>query len=179
MSPHSPFCKTRCMQLQFRLELVKQLIGGFCGRKKMAGAKRKDIPLDNAIAMPNLPGHMESKFEGRKHACIHCSSKGRRNPSARTPVTLWMQQMWCELVLWRVFSGIPHRTNGSIGIPSSFFFPYCHFPNCHTPTASHHPHTLHNTCYSSPILHPIAIPATLPLPNTLPPPNPTPHSPTA
>ena len=35
MSPHFPFRKTRHTQLQFRLELAKKLIGGFCGRKKM------------------------------------------------------------------------------------------------------------------------------------------------
>lgn len=87
LSSHTPSSRTRRTHLHFRLELAKQLIGGFCGRKKYAGKKRKATPLDNALSLPNLPGHHEVKLEGRKGACICCSLNGRRNPSGRTPET--------------------------------------------------------------------------------------------
>ena len=71
------------------LELAKQLIGGFCGRKKYTGKKRKAAPFDNALSLPNLPGHHEVKLEGRKGACMSCSCHGRRSPSGRTPETVY------------------------------------------------------------------------------------------
>jgi len=81
-SSHRASSRSRRSLLSFKLELAKQLIGGFCGRKKYAGKKRKSTNLDNALSLPNLPGHREVKLEGRKGACINCSVCGRRNPSA-------------------------------------------------------------------------------------------------
>ena len=75
--------------LQFRIELAQQLIGGFCGRKRYAGVKRKHTRVDNAISLPNLPGHFEVKFEGRKRACVSCSNHDRQNPSGCTPETVY------------------------------------------------------------------------------------------
>ena len=45
LSSHTPSARSRRTHLQFRLELAKQLIGGFCGRKKYTGKKRKAAPL--------------------------------------------------------------------------------------------------------------------------------------
>ena len=88
-SSHRASSRSRRSLLSFKLELAKQLIGGFCGRKKYAGKKRKSTNLDNALSLPNLPGHREVKLEGRKGACINCSVCGRRNPSGRTPETVF------------------------------------------------------------------------------------------
>ena len=87
-SSHRATSRSRRTLLNFRLELSKQLIGGFCGRKKYAG-KRKVTPLDNALSLPKLPGHHEVRLEGRKGACISCSLHGRRNQSGRTPETVF------------------------------------------------------------------------------------------
>ena len=54
--------------LSFKLELAKQLIGGFCRTKKYAGKNRKATNLDNAFSLPNLPGHRDVKLEGRECA---------------------------------------------------------------------------------------------------------------
>ena len=74
---------------QFRLELAKELIGGYSGRKRYGGKKRKATPFDNALSLPNLPGHSEVKLKGRKRACMNCSLHGHRNPSGRTPETVY------------------------------------------------------------------------------------------
>ena len=87
LSPHSAFHRTRRTQLQFRLELVKQLIGGFCGRKRSVAVKRRSTELDNALTVSNLPGHVQTRFDGRKRACSWCSREGRRSPIGRTPET--------------------------------------------------------------------------------------------
>ena len=76
-------------QLQFRLDLAKQLIGGFCGRKRYPGAKRKFDSIDNALSLPNLPGHFEVRFQGRKRVCVNCSNHDRKTPAGRTPQTLF------------------------------------------------------------------------------------------
>ena len=54
LSPHSAFHRTHRTQLQFRPELVKQLIGGFCGRKRSVAVKstqrwRPNIERSSAI----------------------------------------------------------------------------------------------------------------------------------
>ena len=67
----------------------KQLIGGFCCRKRYPGVKRKYTNVDNPISLPNLPGDFEVKFEGRKRACVSCSNHERRNPSGHTPETVY------------------------------------------------------------------------------------------
>ena len=72
----SPKCRSL---LQFKLDLAKQLIGGFCGRKRYPGT-----PM--ALALPNLPGHQEVKFARRKRACTNCSNLRQKN-SGRTPET--------------------------------------------------------------------------------------------
>ena len=89
LSLHAASSRARRSLLQFKLELAKQLIGGFCGRKRYPGKKRKFASQDNAIAMHNLPGHQEVKFQGRKKACVHCSNHGRKTPSGRTPETTY------------------------------------------------------------------------------------------
>jgi len=60
LSPHQPSSRHRRSLLQFKLDLAKQLIGGFCGRKRYPGHKRKCNPM--AMALLNLPGHQEVKF---------------------------------------------------------------------------------------------------------------------
>ena len=66
LSLHQPSSRRRSL-LQFKLDLAKQLIGGFCGRKRYPGHKRKCTPM--AMALPNLPGHEEVNLPGgREHA---------------------------------------------------------------------------------------------------------------
>ena len=66
-SSHRASSRSRRSLLSFKLELAKQLIGGFCGRKKYTGKKRKSTNLDNALSLPNLPGHREGSWrEGRE-----------------------------------------------------------------------------------------------------------------
>ena len=89
LSSHRPSSRSRRTHLQFRLELAKELIGGYSGRKRYGGKKRKATPFDNALSLPNLPGHSEVKLEGRKGACMNCSLHGHRNPSGRTPETVY------------------------------------------------------------------------------------------
>ena len=76
-----------------------------CARKKQKGT-----PFDNALSLPNLPGHCEVKLEGRKGACMNCSLHGHRNPSGRTPQTVYGCDH-CGVHLCRsgCFSVIPHR----------------------------------------------------------------------
>ena len=89
LSPHVTGTRHRRTLLHFRMDLAKQLIGGFSGRKRYPGQKRKFSPLDNTLALANLPGHQAVKFTGRKRSCVHCAQQGRRNPSGRTPETIF------------------------------------------------------------------------------------------
>jgi len=88
ISPHATAPRSRRTHLQFHIELAKQLIGGFCGCKCKV-TRRKSTPIDNALSLPNLPGHWEVKFSGCKRACMQCSSHGRKTPSGRTPETIF------------------------------------------------------------------------------------------
>ena len=108
LSSHLPSSRSRRNHLQFKLEVAKQLIGGYSGRKRYAGKKRKATPFDNAISLPNLPGHHEVKLEGQKGACICCSVHNRRNPSGRTPETVYGCDR-CGVHLCEVVASIPHR----------------------------------------------------------------------
>ena len=89
ISSHLPSSKSRCTHLQFKLELAKQLIGGYSGRKRYAGKRRKAASFDNAISLPNISGRQEEKLEGCKGACICCSLHGHRNLSGCTPETVY------------------------------------------------------------------------------------------
>ena len=87
LSPHAQTsCKRRAL-LQFKLQLAKELIGGFSGRKRYPGQKRKSSSTNNAIGLSNLPGHAEVKFSGRKRVCMQCAKSGHKTPSGRTPET--------------------------------------------------------------------------------------------
>ena len=68
LSPHQPSSRHRRSLLQFKLDLAKQLIGGFCRRKRYPGHKRKCTPM--AMALPNLPGHQEVKFAGSENCTV-------------------------------------------------------------------------------------------------------------
>jgi len=70
LSAHMLSSRTRRTHLHLKLKVAKQLIGGYSGRKRYAG-KRKATPFDNAISLPNLPGHQEVKLEGRKGLSVH------------------------------------------------------------------------------------------------------------
>jgi len=89
LSAHMPSSRTCHTHLHFKLEIAKQLIAGYSVRKSYAGKKRKGHTFDNAISLPNLLGHQEIKLEGRKWACICCSVHGQRNPTGRTPETVY------------------------------------------------------------------------------------------
>ena len=54
LSLHPASSRARSSLLQFKLEPAKQLIGGFCGRKRYPGIKRKFASQDNAIAPGNI-----------------------------------------------------------------------------------------------------------------------------
>ena len=87
LSSHADTGRKRRALLHFKLQLAKELIGGFSGRKRYPGQKRKCSAVDNTIALPNLPGHSEVKFSGRKRVCIQCANSGHKTPSGRTPET--------------------------------------------------------------------------------------------
>ena len=87
LSPHAATGRKRRGLLPFKLQLAKELIGGFCGRKRYPGHKRKSSSTDSTIAASNLPGHSEVKFSGRKRVCLQCARCGRKTPSGRTPET--------------------------------------------------------------------------------------------
>ena len=89
LSFHAIASKSRRSLLHFKLELAKQLIGGFSGRKRYPGRKRKFASHENAMALSNLPGHQQVRFQGRKRACVHCSNHGQKTPSGRTPETTY------------------------------------------------------------------------------------------
>ena len=89
LSLHATSSRSRRSLLHFKLELAKQLIGGFSGRKRYPGRKRKYSSNDNAVALPNLPGHQQVQFQGRKRACVQCSNYGQKTPSGCTPETTY------------------------------------------------------------------------------------------
>ena len=66
LSSHAATGRKRRGLLQYKLQLAKELIGGFCGRKRYPSQKRQCSLADSAIAVSNLPGHLEVKFTGRK-----------------------------------------------------------------------------------------------------------------
>jgi len=113
-SAHMLSCRTRRTHLHFKLEVAKQLIGGYSGRKRYAGKKRKTTPFDNAISLPNLPGHQEVKLEGRKGSCICCSVHGWRNPTGCTPETVYGCDRCCVHLCWSGCFLQYHTENSSV-----------------------------------------------------------------
>ena len=89
LSPHCQLSRGCRSLLPFKLELAKQLIGGFCGRKKYPGQKIKYSSMAKSMALANLSGHQEVKFTGRKRACVNCASYGSKILSGRTPETTY------------------------------------------------------------------------------------------
>lgn len=87
VSPTTRHGRKRRALFPFKLQLAKELIGGFCGRKRYPGLKRKCASTQSTIAISNLPGHSEVKFSGRKRVCMQCARCGRKTPSGRTPET--------------------------------------------------------------------------------------------
>ena len=113
MSPHLPSSRSRRTHLQFKLELAKQLIGDYSRRERYAGKKRKATPFNNAMLLQNLPGHHEMKLEGRKGVCICCSVHGRRNPSGRTPETVYGCDRCAEVAAFFSITRKTHQYNFS------------------------------------------------------------------
>ena len=68
---------------------AKQLIGGFCGRKRYPGQKKKCSSMAKSMALVNLPGHQEVNFTGQKRACVNCANHGSKTLSGRTPETTY------------------------------------------------------------------------------------------
>ena len=79
---------TSTNQLQFKLEVAKQLIGGYSGRKRYAGKRRKATLFDNAIFLPNLPDHHVVKLEGCKGACMLLLSAQLQKPNWMAVITV-------------------------------------------------------------------------------------------
>ena len=89
ISPHLPSSRSRRPHLQFKLELAKQLIGDYSGRKRYAGKKRKATPFDNAMLLRNLPGHHEVKLKDARE-CAFAALSMAEGIHQDVPLKLYM-----------------------------------------------------------------------------------------
>ena len=86
MSPHLPSSRSHRTHLQFKLELAKQLIGGYSRRKRYAGKKRKPTPSTVPCCSKTYQAIMRWNWkDARECAFAAHSVHGWRNPSGRTP----------------------------------------------------------------------------------------------
>ena len=82
----------------FRLELAKQLIGGFSSRACTRKRVQKAAKLSPCISPPNAPGHFISKREGRKRQCVQCKRVGRKTARQRARETVYACAQ-CDLAI--------------------------------------------------------------------------------
>ena len=108
LSSQLPPSKSRHTHLQFKLELAKQLIGGYSGRKRYAGKRRKATSFDNAISLPNLPSGGET---GRSERSMYLLLTALPQKSIWTHFwdSVWLWSLWCSPLQEWLLSWIPHR----------------------------------------------------------------------
>lgn len=89
-------CKLR--QLDFRLSLAKQLIGGFSTTVSAAqSSKRRKIEAF-ALEQGNSSKHFIDKIEGRKRQCVQCKREGAKTPKGR-PIETSFECVQCSVAL--------------------------------------------------------------------------------
>ena len=103
LTNHPPSTAHGNRQLNFRRNLVRQLIGTFTSRKRTG---RKRILLIGTV-FPNL-FHTLQKVSGRAKVCALCIEKKKKAPSGRGKQTTYKCKQ-CDLPLCHVgcFFGIP------------------------------------------------------------------------
>ena len=91
--------KRKRRQLQFSIELAKQLIAGYNGYKRLSNTGTRAIK--SITTQENVRGHFLGKIQGRKRACAMCAKVGREQPRGRFDTAFICKQ--CGTVL--VFAG--------------------------------------------------------------------------
>ena len=94
--------------LQYRLKVVKQLIGGFSSRKR-AGRRVMTAP---AIHPSNLSGHDLASM-GKKLAFRNCSQLKRKTERGRSVATTWMCRA-CDVPLYLDACLVQYHTRHSV-----------------------------------------------------------------
>ena len=88
----------RLKQLDFRLSLAKQLIGGFSSTVSAAqSAKRRKIET-YALEQGNSGKHFIDKIRGRKRQCVQCKREGAKTPRGR-PIETSFECVQCSVAL--------------------------------------------------------------------------------
>jgi len=89
-------CKLK--QLDFRLSLAKQLIGGFSTTMSAAqSSKRRKIEAF-ALEQGNSSKHFIDKIKGRKRQCVQCKREGAKTPKGR-PIETSFECVQCSVAL--------------------------------------------------------------------------------
>jgi len=84
--------------LQFRVDLVEQLIDGFTCRKHSVGRKSKQA--NQPVSLDQISHHKLVKIEGRKKICRECSLQKRKTQSGRAVETSFRCD-FCDVALCR------------------------------------------------------------------------------
>lgn len=88
--------EAKVKQVNFRMNLAKQLIGGFSSTVPVGhSAKRRKI---EKLSRGNEGSHFIVKIEGRKKVCVHCSKLGIKTVSGRSVETTF-QCLQCSVAL--------------------------------------------------------------------------------
>ena len=88
----------RLRQVDFRLSLAKQLIGGFSSTVSAAqSSKRRKIEA-YALEQGNSAKHFIDKIKGRKRQCVQCKREGARTPKGH-PIETSFECVQCSVAL--------------------------------------------------------------------------------
>ena len=85
-------------QLNFRINLAKQLIGSFSSTASLGHATKRRKIDDLSFSAANVNRHFSVHIEGRKKVCVHCYRVGRKTPKGRSVETSF-QCLQCSVPL--------------------------------------------------------------------------------
>ena len=85
-------------QLNFRINLAKQLIGGFSCTASLGHATKHRKIENLSFSAANVNRHFSVHIEGRKKVCVQCKRVGRKTPKGRSVETSF-QCLQCNVPL--------------------------------------------------------------------------------
>lgn len=85
-------------QVNFRMNLAKQLIGGFSSTVSVGNSVKRRKIENLSRELGNVGSHFIVKIEGRKKVCVYCSKSGIKTKSGRSVETTF-QCLQCSVAL--------------------------------------------------------------------------------
>ena len=96
--------------LNFRINLTKQLIGGFSSTASLGHATKRQKINDLSFSAANVNRHFSVHNEGRKKVCVQCNRVVRKTLRGRSVKTSF-QCLQCSVPLCKTCFNVFHMYN--------------------------------------------------------------------